>query len=163
MVSESLFPYCPATLSCCLQSMWQRVAGERHGAMNSFSMLCLLCMLLPSLHCRLSLAMGLAEEASSSWDSHCHFVVQFPMPAAHSEACEPCICKCSGYDFIGTHDLDTIYSTLNGRYFKKTEEGKLIQTSQTLRQDDYFQKETSQRSQRKDFDGLGRSVIRVLG
>lgn len=85
------------------------------------------------------------------------------MPAAHSEACEPCICKCSGYDFIGTHDLDTIYSTLNGRYFKKTEEGKLIQTSQTLRQDDYFQKETSQRSQRKDFDGLGRSVIRVLG
>lgn len=34
LVSESL--YGPATLSCCLQSVRQRVAGERHGAVSSF-------------------------------------------------------------------------------------------------------------------------------
>lgn len=67
--------------------------------------------------------MGLAEEVSNNWDSHCHFVTQFPTPAAHFEASEPCTYKCSGYGFPGTHDLDAIFSALTGRYFKEANGG----------------------------------------
>lgn len=69
-----------------------------------------------------ALAVGLAEEVSN-WDSHCHFVTQSPMPAAHSEASEPCTYKCSVYGFPRTHDSDAISSTLIWRYFKKANRG----------------------------------------
>lgn len=132
LISKFLSPTLGFLFSCLRVSLWSShtlqlfaVCEAKGGRWETRSRELLLSSALTFVYSFIFLfvlAVGLAEEVSN-WDSHCHFVTQSPMPAAHSEASEPCTYKCSVYGFPWTHDSDAISSTLIWRYFKKANRG----------------------------------------